>query len=96
MTLNWLGSTATTRATCGATASWNSRVLPVTSTATSSLGRSFSTNFASSSSFHSFQYSPSVLQPQTRRKAVPVQIDSDVALGLHFLLLSRNVENQAE
>jgi hypothetical protein len=29
----------------------------------------------------------SVFQPQARGKAVPVQIDSDIALGFHFFLL---------
>src|SRR5258708_772235 len=38
----------------------------------------------------------SVFQPQTRCKAVPVQIDSDVALGFHVFSSFRNVENQAE
>ena len=55
ITLNWLGSTVTTRDTCGLTASWNSRVLPVTSTAISSLGRSFFTNRGRSSSFQSLK-----------------------------------------
>src|SRR5215470_20386977 len=36
MILNWLGLTTATRATCSITASWNSRVLPVDSTASSS------------------------------------------------------------
>jgi hypothetical protein len=47
------GSTATTRATCGATASRNNRVFPVTSTAISSLRRSFLVNRGRSSSFQS-------------------------------------------
>jgi hypothetical protein len=53
ITLNWCGSTATTRFTCGATASWNNRVFPVTSSAIWSLGRSFLMNRGKSSSFQS-------------------------------------------
>ena len=67
ITLNWLGFTATIRSTCGATASWNSRVLPVTSTATSSVRRSLAVNFVMSSSFHCFKYS---LPFSNRRHAV--------------------------
>src|SRR5579863_10659000 len=56
MTLNWLGFTTATRATCSITASWNNRVLPVDSTASSSSFLSCAANSFKSRSGHCRRY----------------------------------------